>query len=279
MVGFHLFHDWTRARSTSEPFLKEVGAGLEWFIQPGGFSDVSFVANAYIPVNEREGFTSDRASLVRERFLFSWDARLTILLPALVESLEVRAHLEAHGTHGAAQGGGKAGLTVSSRDGLWRVAAEAGRDAISGERYKVDCGVNLAVDWLQVVEGKNPFSAPYKALPPRAPRKLAEALYDKAFRRYDLPTQREEIRTALSTITTGDEVRFVGGFPDLPSETLTVQTASSPWKDAGEVIADSRGFFSGSLKLPPGTHRIRLTHKPTGRMSETRTVTIPPYAE
>jgi hypothetical protein len=78
-----------------------------------------------------------------------------------------------------------------------------------------------------------------------------------------------------------DELFVSGGFPDLRNAVLTVQTSQSPWQDFGDVATDERGNYSANLRLPPGIYQIRMVHKPTGRMSNIRTVVVenPPAQE
>ena len=72
----------------------------------------------------------------------------------------------------------------------------------------------------------------------------------------------------------GDTVTFTGGFPNLPYSTLTVQVSQSPWQDYSEVTTDDNGAYYGAISLPPGVCRLRVLHKPSGRVTEPKTVVI-----
>lgn len=41
-----------------------------------------------------------------------------------------------------------------------------------------------------------------------------------------------------------------------------------------EVYTDEKGSYYGMISLPPGTCKLRLIHKPTGRSTEAKTVMI-----
>jgi hypothetical protein len=276
LVGFHAFHDWTRPRRIKGDYLKETGVGIEFSALPGRYSDLSLAVNAYFPVNARQTVTNQGNSLVRESFTTGYDARLGFLLPALVDSLDIRMDGQLHSHRGDRTDvrGYKAGLSVRTRDGMWSAGFETGADAGRGDNYKVEGSINLAFDWVELIKGNNPFSAPYKAPTMRFSRKMKDGLYDRVRRKHDLPTDRTESRITLVANVADDELVFRGGFPDLPNARVTLQTSQSPWQDHTEVITDSTGRYSGSLTLPPGTYRIRLIHKPTGRVSAVKTVEI-----
>ena len=276
LVGFHAFHDWARARRQRGEFMKEAGFGLELAALPGRYSDVSLSLNAYFPINEKMTFANQGEKMIVEKFSSGADAQLKFLLPPLVDCLDIRLDAKVHSYRGERTNvaGYNAGLSLNTRDGMLRGSFERGKDAFQGEYYKVEGNVTLAFDWADLLKGENPFSAPYKASSTRFTRKIQDRLYDRAVRKHDLPTDRKERRIALAASVTRDAVLFSGGFPDIPNARITVQTSQSPWQDAMEVVTDSSGRYSGRLRLPPGTYRLRLIHKPSGRTSAVKTIVI-----
>ena len=276
VVGFHAFHDWTRPRRLRSEYLKEAGVGLELAALPGRYSDLNLAVNAYLPINERRTVTNDGNSLIRETFSTGFDARLAFLLPAMVDSLDIRMDGELHSYKGDQTDvrGYQAGVSVRTRDGMLTAAFEKGADAGRGDHYRVDGTINLAFDWMELLKGNNPFSAPYKPSTIRFSRKMRDGLYDRVRRKHDLPTDKIERRVTLAANVSDDTLIFSGNFPDLPNARVTLQASQSPWQDHTEVVTDSAGRYSGRLTLPPGTYRIRLIHKPTGRVSAAKTVEI-----
>jgi len=276
VVGFHAFHDWIRPRRLKGEYLKEAGVGVEFSALPGRFSDLNLAVNVYCPINERQTLTNDGNLLVRETFAAGVDARVGFLFPAIVDSLDIRMDGQLHSYRGDRTdvSGYKAGLSVKTRDGMLSAGFEKGRDAGRGEHYKVDGSINLAFDWAALLKGDNPFSAPYKASTTRFSRKMRDTLHDRVRRKHDLPTDRTESRVTLAANISDDTLIFSGGFPDLPNARVTLQTSQSPWQDHADVVTDSTGRYSGRLTLPPGTYRIRLIHKPSGRASGVKTVEI-----
>ncbi len=96
LVGFHAFHDWVRPRGAAVEFLKEAGVGIELAALPGNFSDLTISANAYFPVNERWTPARTGDALVRETLPRGVDLKLGLLLPGLLESLDIRLNAQAH---------------------------------------------------------------------------------------------------------------------------------------------------------------------------------------
>jgi len=276
LVGFHAFHDWTRARRVRGDFLKEAGFGVELAALPGRYSDVSISLNAYFPTNEKLTFADQGDKMIREKFSSGADARLKFLLPPLVDCLDMKVDAQVHSYKGERTNvtGYNAGLSVNTRDGMLRGSVEQGKDAFRGDYYKVEGNVTLAFDWKDLLDGKNPFAAPYKASSTRFTRKIQDRLHDRVVRKHDLPTDRSESRITLAANVTRDAVLFSGGFPDLPNARITVQTSQSPWHDTMEIVTDSSGRYSGRLTLAPGTYELRLIHKPSGRTSAVKTIVI-----
>lgn len=276
LVGFHAFHDWTRPRRTQGQFLKEAGVGLEFAALPGYFSDVSLSVNAYFPTNEKLTLLEEGTKIVREKFSSGGDARLKLLLPPLVDFMDMRANAQVHSYRGERTDltGYNAGLSATTRDGMLRASFERGKDAFQGDYYKVEGNLTLAFDWTDLLKGKNPFSAPYQPSSTRFSRKMRDSLYDRVVRKHDVPTDRTERRITLAANVADDAVVFSGGFPDMPNTRITVQTSQSPWQDSADVVTDSSGHYSGRLRLPPGEYRLRLIHKPSGRTSAVKTVLI-----
>ncbi len=143
-----------------------------------------------------------------------------------------------------------------------------------GESYSVQGNVSLAFDWTQLIEGKNPFSAPYEASDFRFTRKIHDSLYDRVKRKHDLPFDKSEKKVAMLAEVLDETIYLTGGFPHYSNEWLTVQTSQSPWEDHLDVMTDSNGKYSCRLNLPPGTYRIRLVHKGTGLASQAQTVVV-----
>jgi hypothetical protein len=151
---------------------------------------------------------------------------------------------------------------------------EHGRENDGRDHIRIHASISLAFDWCDLLKGEIPFSAPYETPSRRFSRQMHNGLYERVVRKHDLPTDRDEKRFTLGAAVHGERVRVTGGFPGLRNAAITVQTASSPWRDRVELTTDSRGSYSGQLQLPPGTYKIRLVHKPTGLVSEERTITI-----
>ena len=276
VVGFHAFHDWVRPRRSGGEFLKEAGVGLEIAALPGRYSDLSLSVNAYFPVNRKRSVAADGTLLVKESLPAGLDARMAFLLPALIKPLDIRMNARVHSYTGEGTDitGYRGGLTFSSRDGMLTASVEHGKDGRTVEEFRVEGSITLAFDWVDLLKGSNPFSAPYQASSMRFNRKVRDTLYDRVVRKHDLPTDRTESRLALLASVQHESVIFRGGFPELPNAKLTVQVSQSPWRDCSEVITDSQGFYSGHMKLKPGTYMVRLIHKPTGQVSQERRIVI-----
>jgi len=276
LVGFHAFHDWARHRRQQGDFMKEVGVGAEFAILPGNYSDLSLSVNAYLPVNERVTLGGDGNHLIKEKFSSGMDARVKFLFPSLTNYMDFRLDAQAHRYQGEQTNasGYSATLSVNTRDGLLSASVEQGRDGYRGNYYRVDGNMNLAFDWTDLLKGKNPFAAPYQASSFRYQRKMRDSLYDRVARQHNLPTDRTKTRITLAANVDEDTVSFFGGFPDLPNSRVTVQTSQSPWQDAMQVVTDASGSYCGTLRLPPGEYRLRLIHKPTGRVSAIRNIEV-----
>lgn len=276
MVGFHAFHDWVRPRRSGGEFLKEAGVGLDLAALPGRYSDLSLSVNAYFPVNQRRSETQAGSLLVRESLPTGVDARLGFLLPALVNPLDIRVNAQVHSYRGENTDitGYKAGLTVSSRNGMFTTVLERERDSLRGDAFSAQGMLSLAFDWCDLLEGKMPFSAPYATPDTRFNRDMRDSLHERVVRNHDLPTDRTETPLRLAARVVDRTVAFSGAFPDLPLSRVTVQLSQSPWRDAVEVVTDSGGSYRGALRLKPGTYRLRLIHKPTGRTSYVRTIAV-----
>jgi hypothetical protein len=276
MVGLHAFHDWVRPRGTRDPFLREAGLGLEFSVLPGNFSDFTLSINAYVPVNERRSIARDGTATVKESLPYGLDARLAFLLPAISDSFDVRLDGQAH-TYRADKTnvfGYTAGVTLSSRSGVLSATAEKGYDDATGDDFRILGNVTMAFDWVELVNGKSPFSAPYTVTPTRYNRKMRDSLYTRVIRQHDLPTDRSERRVTLASAVMDDTVTFRGAFPTLPNSMVTVQVSQSPWEDVKDVRTDSEGTYSGTITLPPGTYRLRLIHRPTGLVTGVTTLVI-----
>ncbi|MBI5248964.1 MAG: inverse autotransporter beta domain-containing protein [Desulfomonile tiedjei] len=276
MVGFHAFHDWVRPRFSQEDALKQAGVGFELSALPGRHSDLTFSANLYLPINERISLGPNRDMMIREALPTGADAKVSFLLPAMVDYLDIRLEGQANSYKGERTdtNGYKAGLTLKTRDGMFNATFEHGRDSRFGENYKVEGKISLTFDWAELFNGGNPFSAPYKTSSTRYARKLRDSLHDRVFRKYDLPADKNETRYTLMADTSEDTLFLSGGFVDLPNATLTIQTSRSPWEDFGEVTTNEKGAYSGTLKLERGIYQLRLVHKPTGRVSNVKTVVV-----
>lgn len=276
LVGFHAFHDWVRPRRHKGEFLKEAGVGLELSALPGYYSDISVRLNAYFPVNQRRTIDRDFTFVLEEELPRGGDATLGILLPPVFGLLDFRIDARAHSyrAENTDVTGYSVGLSMNSRDGMFSANVRQARDRCGGDEFRADGSVTLAFDWTELFKGANPFSAPYTASETRYNRKIHDSLYQRVVRKHDLPADRIERPIALAAIVSGDTVSFKGSFPDLPNSRVTVQISRSPWQDCSEMITDAKGSYSGRLSLPPGECRIRLLHKPTGQVSEVRTIVV-----
>jgi hypothetical protein len=275
MLGFHAFHDWVRPRGGEEGFLKQAGVGAELSALLWRFSDLTFSVNAYLPANERRTIHAD-SRFVREALTTGADARVGLLLPPIVNALDIRLDARMHSFRGEQRvlTGYSTLLSVSSRDGLFSGTLEQSRDSVLGDEYTLSAAISLTFDWVALANGDMPFSAPYQMSDIRFNRRIRDSLYERVARRHDIPTDRTERRLALATRVSDDAVLFSGGFPELPNSRLSVQVSQSPWRDCLDVVTDSQGFYSGRLPLEPGTYKFRLVHKPTGKMSAVKTIVV-----
>jgi hypothetical protein len=276
MVGFHAFHDWERQRGRTTDFVKEAGVGFELSALPGKGADINLTMNAYFPTNELLSVSPDGGKLVKERLPMGLDAKLTCLLPPLVDWLDLKMEAGLHTYRGdrVNLNGHKATLTASTRDGMLSLSVGHESDTFVPEQIKVEGTVNLVFDWNNVLNFDNPFSAPYQMSTFRFERKIRDDLFKRVVRKHDLPTDRSEKRLALATMVSDRNVSFEGAFPDLPHARLAVQVSQSPWRDAGQVTTDESGSYSGSIDLPPGEYKFRLIHKATGRVTAVKTLRI-----
>ncbi len=276
MIGFHAFHDWVRPRRSGGQFLKEAGVGVDFAALPGRYSDLSLTVNAYFPVNQRRREAHGGNMMVRESLPTGVDAQLGFLLPALVDPLDIRVNGQVHSYRGENTNltGYKAGVTLSSRNGMFTTVLERERDTLRGDNYNVQGTLTLAFDWSDLLEGKTPFSAPYATPETRFSRNMRDSLHERVVRNHDLPTDRVRTPLRLEAEVVDRTVSFAGAFPNLPLSRVTVQLSQSPWRDAVEVVTDAGGSYRGALRLKPGTYRMRLIHKPTGRISNVRTVIV-----
>ncbi|MBI5572019.1 MAG: carboxypeptidase regulatory-like domain-containing protein [Desulfomonile tiedjei] len=276
MVGFHAFHDWVRTRSSHDSFLQETGVGFELAALPGNYSDLNLTVNAYFPFNERITFTELGGTRVKEILPTGVDARLSFLLPPLVDWLDLRFDASVHSYRGEKTDldGYKTGLTVSTRDGMLSATLEQESSSPRGDAVRVQGSLTLTFDWNDLLEGKMPFAPPYPALKTRYSRVIRECLYDRVQRKHDLPTDCSKSRMTLLARVSDQSVLFAGGFPDLPNAKVTVQVSQSPWRDRMDVQTDASGRYAGKLGLAPGTYKFRVIHQPTGRVSDVKTVVI-----
>jgi hypothetical protein len=276
MFGVHVFHDWIRSRRLKEEFLKEIGVGMELSMLPGHYSDLNVSFNAYFPLNERYSLKNDATVLVREIQPTGYDSKVSFLLPALVKPLDIQIDAQIHSYRAEKVNlfGYKTGLTFRSRNGMLSTTIERGTDSRFGDNYRIEGNLTLAFDWNQISKGNNPFSAPYSMSDLRFNRKVHDSLYQKVSRKHDLPTGRSESKVTLLADVSDHVVSFSGGFPHLPYATVTLQTSQSPWEDFREVVTDGAGSYAGQVALQPGIYRVRLIHKPTGRVSNTQTIVV-----
>jgi hypothetical protein len=276
MVGFYAFNDWIRPRRLKGEFLKEAGVGVELSTLPGHFSDLTISMNAYLPINERRILKNEGNLLVREMLPAGGDARIDFLLPALTKHLDIRLDGEVHSYRSETTNltGYRAGLNVRTRDGMLNGRVEASKDSRFGENYRVEGNISLAFDWVDLLNGRNPFSPPYRAFDTRFSRNVRDSLYGRVTRKHDLPMDKTESKTTLMAEVTDNTVYLSGGFPHLSNSWVTVQTSQSPWEDSMDIMTDSSGAYAGRLDLAPGIYRVRLVHKPTGRVSNVKTIVV-----
>ena len=276
LVGIHAFHDWIRPRGSQGGFLKEAGVGLEFSALPGNFADFNLSINAYVPVNEKHRASAQGRVVVKEVMPYGVDTQAGLLLPPLIDWLDIRLDGQAYSYRGDETNmwGYKTGLSLTSRDGLFTASIQRGLDNVVGESYEAQAGITLAFDWKELLNGANPLSAPYEASPIRFNRKLRDSLGSRVVRQHDLPTDRSERPITLAAAIDDETVSFSGAFPLLAHSPVTVQVSQSPWRDVMHVTTDARGVYSGSLKLPPGEYRLRLLHKPTGLVTGSTRIVI-----
>jgi hypothetical protein len=85
-----------------------------------------------------------------------------------------------------------------------------------------------------------------------------------------------ESKITLTADVDKESVSFSGGFPHLAHTYVTMQTSQSPWEDLTEAPVDGTGAYAGTVNLPPGIYRIRFIHKPSGLVSNVKTIVIDP---
>ncbi len=276
MVGVHAFHDWVRKRGAPQQYLREAGVGFEFSALPGWYSDLQLTGNLYFPVNERTRLESGGDILVSESLLKGADLNVGFQLPAMVSFLDARLDAGVHGYEGykADVSGFNVALSVNTRDGMFAGRVRKGFETTSGDNILIEGSINLDFDWLALVRGEMPFSAPYQAPAERYERDLRQSLHTRMARKKDMPLDRTAKRIRLVAMVWGDTVSYAGGFSSLPNSTLIVQTSQSPWQDRAEITTDCNGMYSGQLRLEPGEYRIRLVHRPSGTVSNVKTVVI-----
>lgn len=276
VLGVHGFHDWVRSRRAGGHYLREAGAGIEFSALPGKHSDFSLSVNVYVPLNDRVSLIKGGGAVLRERLPLGYDAKMEFLFPSWVDWLDIRLNGKIHSFRGEKLdlGGYSACLSVNTRNGLLKGSIGKEMDVRRGPGFNVEGSVNLVFDWKELLEGRMPFSAPYRVPSYRFTRSLTHVLHQHPNRRYDLPQDRVEKHPTLLARVFNQEVILSGDFPQLPNARVTVQISQSPWQDALEIITDSSGAFVGKLDLPPGSYEIRLIHKTSGLVSEVRTVVI-----
>lgn len=276
LIGLHAFHDWVRPRGSREGFLREAGVGLEFSALPGNFTDFSLSVNAYIPVNEKKRASQQGRVIVKEVMPYGIDTQVGLLLPPLIDWLDIRLDAQARSYRGDETDiwGYQTGLTLSSRDGMFTASFQRALDSVGGENYQIQGGISLAFDWTELLEGRIPLAAPYEASPLRFSRKLRDGLSERVVRTHDLPTDRSERLITLAAAVNDETVSFHGAFPLLANSPVTVQVSQSPWRDIMHVMTDSQGAYSGRLKLPPGEYLLRLVHKPSGLVTGSTRIVI-----
>lgn len=278
VIGMHAFHDWVRPRGSQNTFLRQAGFGVELSSFPGT-AQLTLGANVYVPVNERHQFASlgKDTTIVREALSHGIDGRLSLTLPALTEYVDTRIDARIHRFWGeeSRKAGHEVGISLTSRNGMFSGSFRQFRQGSDQDHFKVEGAVTLAFDWMSIMNGVNPFSAPYPARPRLEPD-VNYRLYQRVARTYDVPGDRRERKIALTARVSDDVVSFSGAMPELANARLAVQTSQSPWVGRSEVTTDSRGFYSGSLILPPGQYKLRLIHKSSGRTSEVTSVHVLP---
>jgi hypothetical protein len=195
MVGVHAFHDWVRWRGQEDPFLRNAGVGLELSALPGAFSDLAINANAYFPVKDRITYSPERPILTREFMPVGFDAVIGLKLPAFSKHVDSRLDFQFNSLRGERinVAGYKVGLSVNSRDGLWRVEAEHEGNNRTGAAYRIEARVTVSFDWTALLSGKSPISPPYQASHARFNRDLQPELNNGVARNHDLPVDKTSI--------------------------------------------------------------------------------------
>ncbi len=206
MVGMHAFHDWVRRRGEEERFLRNAGVGFELEALPGAYSDLTFNANAYFPLNDRITHSPQRPVLTRECIPVGFDAAMSLKLPAVTKYVDSQLDLQFNSLRGEQiHGRGyKVGLSVDSRDGMWSVAAEHKQDNSTGPSYRVDARVSLAFDWSALWKGEWPFSAPYPASDVRFNRDLQPELKTRVARNHDITVDKTTIEAPQTSWLQGE---------------------------------------------------------------------------
>ncbi len=131
--------------------------------------------------------------------------------------------------------GWNAGAEVSTRDGLFTVRADTGKDRFNGTYHRVGGFVNVGLELERLLRGESPFVPPEPVF--RSPRNLRRMLTRKVVRRFFQPAAvvgsvRKGYRTIEVTAPIGGEAPLHVTF--LSSYWLHLALATTPqfWADA-----------------------------------------------
>jgi hypothetical protein len=153
--------------------------------------------------------------------------------------------------------GWNAGAEIRTRNGMFRVKAEGGRDKINGEYYTVAGYVSAGLRLERLLTGKSPFTMPEPVF--ASPRNLRRLLVERVKRNYHQPAA---VMQARSRSVAGDGARGVrfeinvqppvisGGFTGFPAtgSTATVNMIANNVR----YTTFSINFVGDVGSLPPG---------------------------
>jgi len=182
--------------------------------------------------------------------------------------------------------GWNAGAEVSTRNGVFRIKADTGKDLINGRYYSVGGFVNVGLQPARLLSGESPFVMPEPLF--RSPRNMLRYLLaggpsGGARRRFSQPIAVVVQRNVASRFLTGATATFPNPIP--PNSTVvrplspqvfftTISTAATlvitcqnapPAPDGGWIhLRDNTGTnVLSSIQIPAGSTSVTVSPVPT----------------
>jgi hypothetical protein len=140
--------------------------------------------------------------------------------------------------------GWNAGAQVTTRNGMFSVKAEAGRDRLNGDYYTVGGFVNVGLQMERLLAGKSPFTAPEPLF--RSPRNLRRLLASKVKRNWHQPAA---VVLARTTGEQGVSGRIIGVYTGTIQYSYGYTGGASPgaWHWERMIVLAPPYAYQGSL--------------------------------